>query len=348
MRHDAARVSAPSHEAENSLIPAWRLAYNAGDRVGRSSATRNAGEFWMRTTSLVSLLTISSFAACGGGGDTPQPDAAVKDIGFNRPTAALQANVDNASVGPADLSCLNTPANDPPTTVAIELSTVVRDFQSDALVPGAMVTAFKNQDISSPFFSGTADGNAAITIDIPVGTQRFGYKMIDPASLDTLLLNQKVDPDMASQTLGSINTVSKSTAQTLPALIGISRTPGTGVLAGAMRDCQDREMSNFIATVTTNPARAVGDIQHVEGADTYYFSQVTDLPVRHNQKAMGSENGLFMVVELSAAPTAYVQIWGYQTDADLASDNLTLVGELQTSVIADTVITGSYEPLRSQ
>jgi hypothetical protein len=147
---------------------------------------------------------------------------------------------------------------------------------------------------------------------------------------------------MAMQSVGSIQSVSKTTAQTLTALIGVSRTAGTGVLAGAMRDCQDREVSNFIATVSTTS----GTVTHAAGADTYYFSPTVGLPVRHSQQKHGSKNGLFMIIELQPAPTAYVQVWGYKTAADMASDTKTLIAELQTNVIADTVITGSYEPLR--
>ena len=40
-------------------------------------------------------------------------------------------------------------------------------------------------------------------------------------------------------------------------------------------------------------------------------------------------------------------MWGYPTDADLAADKLTLITELAVPVLADTVITGSFEPLRS-
>jgi hypothetical protein len=36
------------------------------------------------------------------------------------------------------------------------------------------------------------------------------------------------------------------------------------------------------------------------------------------------------------------------TAADLASDKLTLVSELEVPVVADSVITGSFEPLRTQ
>jgi hypothetical protein len=291
-----------------------------------------------------------TLAACGGGGsdsDKPSVDAAPKDIGFTNPTAPLKANrevsTDNwEELGPADLECLNTPANDPPTSVAVSLSTLVRDFQSDNLVPNSTVTAFRGQDPTMIFDTKTSDQNAAVTFTIPVGVARFGYKMVSDSALDTLLLNQKVKPDMATQTLSSIKSVSKTTAQTLPALIGVSRTDGTGVLAGAIRDCQDREISNFIATVSTTK----GTVTHAAGSDTYYFSPTVGLPVRHSQQKHGSKNGLFMIIELQPAPTAYVQVWGYRTDADVVANKLELIAELQTNIIAETVITGSYEPLR--
>jgi hypothetical protein len=248
-------------------------------------------------------------------------------------------------VGPADLSCLNTAASDPATTVAVTLSTTVRDFQSDgtADTAGSVVTAFPAQDASAPFDTQTADASANVTLTIPVGMKRFGFKMTNPSSLDTLLLNQTVKPDLAAQTISRIQVVSKTTAQTLPALIGVSRTAGTGVLAGAMRDCQNREVSNFIATVSSTS----GAVNHVDGADTYYFSSSVGLPVRHGQKEAGSEDGLFMIIELAATPNAFVQVWGYPDDAALAADNLQLIAELKTAVISDTVITGSYEPLRT-
>ncbi|MEJ7598192.1 MAG: hypothetical protein WKG01_09810 [Kofleriaceae bacterium] len=290
-----------------------------------------------------------SLAACGGS-DDPTPDAAgAVSHGFDKPTAALKANneasPDNwVEVGPADLTCLNKPAADVATTVAVELATTVRDFQSGAAVPNASVTVFPNQDQSAPFGSAyTADGEAKVTVTIPVGTKRFGFKMTHPDAMDTLLLNQTVAPSMANQTLSAIQSVSKTTAQTLPALIGVARTPGTGVLAGSMRDCAGSELSNFIATVSS----VKGTATHVAGADTYYFSPSVGLPQRHAQQPAASKDGLFMVIELATAPSAYVQVWGYETDADLAADNLTLVAELQTQVIGDVVITGSYEPLRT-
>lgn len=301
----------------------------------------------MFTRSTFTLTSLAIVAACGGGGENnPQPDAAVKDIGFNKPTAPLMANeeVDGNYVerGAADLSCLGTPANDPPTTVPVTIQTEVRDFQSENLVPGAVVTVFQEQNINSPMDTKTADGDAKVSVTLTVGTKRFGYKMTHPSQMDTLLLNQTAAPDMMVQMEPSIRSVSKTTAQTLPALIGVSRTPGTGVLAGALYDCQKRTVSNFIATVSTTK----GTVTHAPGADTYYFDDAIGLPVRHNQRQASSKDGLFMVIELQPAASAFVQVWGYKTQADVDADNLSLIAELEAPVIADTVITGSYEPLR--
>src|SRR5262245_64463390 len=169
-----------------------------------------------------SFVLFTTLAACGGGGGTT-PDAPAVDIGFNKPTVALKGNTevsDNVwmELGPADLACLNTASADMATTVEVALSTVVKDFQSGNLAPNTVVTAFPNQTVGSPFDTQTADGNAALTITIPVGTKRFGYKMTNPEALDTLLLNQIVKPDMPTQTEAQIQSVSKTTAATLPAL----------------------------------------------------------------------------------------------------------------------------------
>jgi hypothetical protein len=298
----------------------------------------------MQPRSTIALILLCAAAtACDDGDERPPADAPPVDIGFNKPTATLKANDKGMELGPADLSCLGTPSTDTATTVAVTLETTVRDFQDNTIVANAGVTAFRGADVANPFDTKTADGDAKVSVLIEVGTKRFGFKMTDGASLDTLLLNQIVDPGMAMQTFTRIQSVSKKTAATLSAFIGKTRTAGTGVLAGAMYDCADRPISNFIATVSSTS----GTVTHLPGADTYYFDPTTPLPVRHTVRGSASSNGLFMVIELPVTPVAYVQVWGFPTDADLASGQLKLIAELQAPVIADTVITGSYEPLRT-
>jgi len=302
----------------------------------------------MRLSSLFTIATLS-LAACGGD-DTTTPDAAV-DIGFNLPTVSLHANKETSpdvweDQGPADLSCLNTPSADMATTVQVSLATKVTDFQSGNAVPNSMVKIFKGVDYMNPFDTQTADGNANITFTVPTGVTRFGYLMTSSTALPTFLLNQILpSPSEPSQTEAKIQSVSNATAATLPALIGQTRTVGTGVVAGALRDCQKREISGFIATISS----VKGSSTTIAGADAYYFDSAVGLPVHHNRQESASGDGLFMIIEIpSSMPTGYVQMWGFPTDADKAMGmaGLKLIAELQVPVLADNVITGSYEPLR--
>lgn len=303
----------------------------------------------MRLSVYVPASFLCLAAACGG--DTKKsPDAPVaKDVGFNKPTKSLHANMQASGsstwteIGPADLSCLGTPNSDVATAVSITYNTAVKDFQSGNNVPNAMVIAFDGVNFAAPFDTKTADANGNISFTIPPGHKRIGFKMTADSVMPTFLLNQYFDPNMATQTSpAKIQSVSNATAATLPALIGETRMAATGVLAGALRDCAKHEVSNFVATVSSTPGMATP----LPGAEAYYFSQSVDLPVHHSQQEASSADGLFMAIQLPATPTAYVQMWGYKSDGDLAADHLTLVAELQVPVLADTVITGSYEPLR--
>lgn len=293
----------------------------------------------------------SLLVACG---DDSNMMADAPDNGFVTPTVTLKANNETSpdvwtEVGPADLSCLGTPTSDPATTQAVTLTTKVTDFQSGNAVPGAMVTAFKGIDYMTPFATATADTMAQVMITIPSGTTRYGFQMTSTSSLPTFLLNQIVDPTKVTNgmtmTPGDIATVSNVTAATLNALIGQTRVPGTGVVAGALRDCAGNEISGFISTVSSTRGTATP----IAGGEAYYFDAAVGLPVRHNQQAHASADGLYMIIQLpSTNPKGYVQMWGFPTDADLAKGmtGLKLIAELEVPILADNVITGSYEPLR--
>lgn len=273
-------------------------------------------------------------AACGGGGPDVDPNAKVLQ--------AWSESNDVFTEQTLDTSCFGTPSSDVAQTAAmITLDTMVTDFQTDAAVPDAIVTAFAGTDQTAVLGTGTsdADGNLTITIDNSHAHTRIGFKMVaQPDAYDTFLLNQYLDPAMTTQTSpATISTVSKATGAAIPALVGISRTPGTGVLAGALRDCQKHELSNFTATVSTTP----GATTELQGARTFYFQN--GLPARNTVVPIANKDGLFAILELPPAPTAYVQMWGYLTQEDLDNGNATLLSELAVPVIADNMITGSYE-----
>ena len=294
-------------------------------------------------------LAIVLVAACGGGGSKGMTtvDAGPGSAGFDKPVMAVHANTQGSDGtwtdnGPADLSCLGTPSSDMPTTLDVMLSTVVNDFQTQKAVGSAAVIAFQDLDYTAPFATTTADGSGAVTVTVPTGTTRFGFEMTATAQYPTFLLNQKVDPSMATQMLPEIQSVSGETATTLPALIGETRVMGTGVVAGAVRDCMARTMSNFVVTISSTSKTPTP----IDGAQAFYFSpSKMPLPVRHNVSDMSSSNGLFMVIQAPVETTAYIQAWGY-TSSDAVGGDMTLLSELAAPVLADTVVTGSFEPVR--
>ena len=287
-------------------------------------------------------------AACGGSSSKPMPDGPSGPIGFSPPTSSLKVCLNtsgctDAELMPADLSCLDTPSTDQSTTVDVTLNTVVLDFQMQMPVASEMVTAFDDINYSSPWDTQTSDANGNITFHVPAGRKRFGFKMTGGMTMPTFLLNQYINPDpsMTTQTLDKIQSVSINTANTLPALINETRKQGTGVLAGALRDCQHHEIANFVATVSSTSGTATT----LMGAESYYFNPGVNLPVRTTQRPMASYDGLFMVIQVQPAATAYVQMWGYPTDADVGGQ-MKLISELPAPVLGDTVVTGSFEPKR--
>jgi hypothetical protein len=320
--------------------------------------------FDLVSVTLAGLLSNSGLAACGDDGGTAGVDGGtdapeLENPGFPVPTAVTKANdfVQGAwtEVGDADWSCLNTPSDDDPSTGQIMISGQIEDFQTGALVRNATVTAFPGINLSGNLGSTTSSNstdssmpNYTMTLGmLPAGETRFGFKIERPAAppyLRTYLLNQYFDPADNTQTR-NISAVSVSTATAVIAFVGESFDNTTGTLAGAFRDCQGREVSNAVATVSSTS----GTITHLRGANTFYFSAASSsLPVRHNVSPTMNKDGLFVVIDLppQAAP-AYIQIWGFRTAAELQSGQLTLLSELASPVEANAIITGSIEPKRS-
>jgi hypothetical protein len=293
-------------------------------------------------------IAVIFLVACGGGGsNNSNVDAGPGSAGFDKPTMVVHANTQGSDGswtddGPADLSCLGTAGSDQATTVAVTLSTTVKDFQLQTPVPDAVVTAFAGIDTTTPFDMQTADGSGDVTITIPVGTTRYGFEMTATGQFPTFLLNQLAAPSTATQSLPEIQSVSGTTAATLPALIGQTRTMGTGVVAGTFRDCQTRPVSNFVVTVSSTPTTATS----IAGAEAFYFSPIASpLPVRHTVEDSASANGLFMVIQLPVSATAYVQAWGYDSTTAIGGD-MTLLSQLEVPVLADTVVTGDFIAVR--
>jgi len=302
----------------------------------------------MRTSLAFASLALLGTAACGGDDVAAGPDAAVLANGgfdVSMLTETTKANNDKDEVGDANWDCLGTPTDDTANTVAITLTGVLNDFQTSSTeLRDATVEVFEGTDYQNAVDTdGPTAVDGAYSLTLPTGGTRWGFKVTQEDYTDTFLLNQYFDPTMAAQTL-NISAISAGLTTALPAIIGLVRDPGSGVLAGAMRDCDGNEVSHVIATVSAS----AGQIDHLEGADTYYLDSGAGVPVGHDQLSQTDTNGLFAVFQLPVTAQAFIQIWGFIEAADVADGEagLTLLAELESPVVSETVITGSIEPLR--
>ena len=324
----------------------------------------------MRLRMGLGLSSLMVAAACGGSSsnnnvDASPPDAPLTNIGFTLPTKATHANMSTGSntwmdLGPADWTCLNMASTDVPRTAADVLTGQVQDFMnmdSSHGVPNTTIDVFSDIDYTNPFATVTSDGSGNFTTTIPVGKERVGFKLHAANYMDTFLLNQYWAPADTTDTI-AIGDISQGLATALPAFIDFERAQGTGVLAGAMRDCQHHEVSNAIATVSSvsmmpdhlSGTITIDNMPTMIIASTFYFDASTGLPAKHKDKQATDPDGLFTIFNLPPITgTAYMQVWGFKTDADVAQGmaGLTLLAELPSPVLADNIITGSIEPLRT-
>ena len=286
--------------------------------------------------------------ACGGDGDG-DADAGeeLPNPGFVTPTDITHAFSGGdgqwTDLGPANWDCLGTPSTDAASTVDITLSGQTEDFQSGNALPDALLTAYSDTNFGAAgIATATSDEDGNWTMVLPTGQTRVAFKVVLEGALDTYSLNQYYEPDVDMQT-ADVNSVSLLTANALPAFIGVTRTIGLGILAGTIRDCDDNEVGGAIATVSETSAAAA----HLTGAETYYFSAgSTSLPVRLTQQLVTNSDGLFVVIELPAAPSSFLQVWGYINGQTPGTDELTLLAEISSPVLADSIITADVEPIR--
>ncbi len=321
----------------------------------------------MRRIATLAFVQILALTACVDGAPSPTADAGLDastpdagsdagglaNPGFPVPTAVAKANAQSGGTwtetGDADWSCLRTPSADAPSTQTIMLSGQLFDFQSAEKVGSATLTAFPGAMLDGNLGVATSSDVAATRgdytvalVQLPAGETRFGLKLEASAYLTTHVLNQYLDPALATQSR-DFTLISASTAASLTALLRITRDATTGMVLGTFRDCAGREVANAVATVSSTS----GTVTHLPGAATYYAS-LGGIPSRHDVQPSMNRNGSFLVFGLppQRAP-AYIQIWGFVNAADLAAGNLTLLSELPSPIEANTVTTGSFEPVRA-
>lgn len=311
----------------------------------------------MKTIGLVSLFAASAaLGACGGGGNGDQPDGGdvpgvCSEVGgaacFIDPTTSTMLEDGTTA---ANWACApETPSMSPGMFM---VSGTVNDFQEGTALVGATVEAFLSAtDFTTPVAIATTDGTGAYSFTLPMDTpNRMAWRITHPDALDTYEINDPIDVSGGDLTGIDRNSVSQDTADALPAFIGVNRTPGLGVLAGAIRDCDRQAVMHAIATISSTSSSGTGaQPTFVQGAQVYYFSggATLSLPVQRSIREDSNKDGLFVIIEIpptTGAGTYFLQIWGYKDAAAVTADTLSLLSEFETKVVGDSVIVVDMDP----
>jgi len=247
----------------------------------------------------------------------------------------------------ADFSCLGKPDPSPTSTLeSITATGVLEDFQTEEPVAAAEIAVWSDvaRIGSAPAAKTTTAADGTFTLVVP-GTK--GLRMLhwrsskEGEAFPTYELAERFKVDAAQQKRDRAS-VSLVTGDLMPAVAGIQREPGTGIVAGRIEDCAGDEVGNAIATVL-----GADDLPLV-GIQTVYFND-DELPARRDPEkkpesvATNAKSGLFVVANIppSAAPVTIAvegRIGGTRTR----------LSEFRTPVLADTLIFVTDEPKRAQ
>jgi hypothetical protein len=203
------------------------------------------------TRRLVFLASIASFffiAGCREEGPEPPP-------ADQEPLAAWSETADPLFVEASlDYSCLGT-RTEPNAGAPVSTRFELRDFQDDFPVPGTEVWLFTNNTIADACaapdclqFTTDAMGNG--TVQLPANAW-YAYRVLPRMGLSRMstvfavFQYNEPAPSVANQAVVG-NSVSGSTIDLIPALLGISRTSGLAIIAGRIEDCA----GNFVENVS--------------------------------------------------------------------------------------------------
>ena len=220
---------------------------------------------------------------------------------------------------------------DPTKQVTASMTGMVEDFETGDEVEEATVEIFHNNDpTSTPDQSLTSDGDGAISGEWPLCAPVAYSTYTDPALGDTKVTFQVNEiygyseekkgsgPSAVDVTL---NSVSSSTYQVIPSLLGVSPDIDKGVVAGTVYDLNGDPV--YGAQVIA--VDSAGNIP--ESLVVKYF--VDEFPNRDQEWT--SEDGLFVMVNV---PTGDWSLEAYVSDG--AGGHL-LMGATNVNVIADSI-----------
>jgi hypothetical protein len=310
---------------------------------------------------LALTLVFAPLAVTGCGDDDDNGNDNTNDT----PADHLSEDFLSAPSGTPDYSCVGSPDPALTYTTETEISGVVEDFEEEWAVEGIIVNSYASLDDllnDQPYDSSDPSGpTGEYTVLVPANVARIHFKMVPDSGsdyYDTIELNEPVAgmPPGPPQDSGKDRiAVSAVTMESVPAILGINRLEGTGIVAGKVYDCNRAEMEYAAQRAydapPDDPDRTLLSVY--EGADRNSFYFGNGMPVRN--RMFTDENGQFIIANLPVSPGAFLtmEMWGrLQSDwLPAGHEDCTegcLISIQDIPILADTIVVTDMLPLYSE
>jgi hypothetical protein len=262
----------------------------------------------------------SILAACDGAGE---PDAGADAGAPDLP--ALEAFVENAEsdafeTRPLDHTCLDSrtqPVSGSPVPATFQLL----DFQDDFPVEETDVWLFSSNEIGDSCtapgcqeFTTGADGTAPVTL---AADGWYAYRVFPKDGLTRMTsvfavfqYNEAAPAAEGGTVVG--NSVSGTTIDLIPALLGITRTDGLAIIAGRLEDCASNFVSGAIVRVFDPDGEEVSAGPGNEDPHFHYFNGNAENNIPDQTQPYSNDDGLYVVVQVEVIDDRpyRVEAWG--------------------------------------
>ncbi len=178
-------------------------------------------------------------------------------------------------------------------TGTVSLAAAVLDFQEDTPVADATVEFYTGDEVAAvPDVSGVSDAGGNLNLSLPFCTPLTYKTATDPALGDTKNTFEAHQVYGASPTgTDELNSVSTTTYQLIPSLLGVSVDPAKGTVAGTAYDVGDRPIEGAQVVVKSMADDSIPDDVVVK-----YF--VNSFPNREQPET--SADGLWVAINIPA------------------------------------------------
>jgi len=269
----------------------------------------------------------------------------------------LPDNEPMAGAAKADYSCL-TKVVQPvqPTAALVIIGKTKQRLSTGADEPKGNVkvevwTEQTKLSSSAPVATTTSDANADFVIEIPATAwtnatskgPRVAWRIFAPDTVPTVEYNDLLYAKVSELTTDTKYpgkqvlkgaeriTVSRSTVQTIEALLGVTVSSQKGIVLGVVRDCKRQEVANASAGIVDSTGKVLA------GAELFYFKN--KFPTTRGDQSFTSADGYFTLINAAVSSGADVRVVGN------VGGKKTVLSRALIPVAKDTLVIADFDPL---